>query len=866
VRGALSWESRAVAIRFGDCELSIDRRELRRDGEPVAMEPQVFDVLAHLVCNRERVVPKTELLDEVWGDRFVSESALTSRIKFARRAVGDTGRDQRAIKTIHGRGYRFVAGVETEAIATATDVGRSLSPDVAADADDPAKLLLGGLDSGIGAAVVFESPVIGRAMEVLDHMYDLAIDAGFHLGRGSAAGVGFRPYGCVIEVMDELLARAPGLIKQVPYGCQVEIERSLAGEPPSTRQRLFLAVRELLARAATERGVVVIFDDLDVASGETVALVNHMARLVERHRLVVAVTQRRGGRLDPRFEKITLGSETGDLDSGDLSWDLPGPMIEEFTAVAVATAGTRFDVADLSAASGLDRPNAEHVLDVALARGVVEPTVGGGYQFRDPELASRLVDAMAPHRRDAIRRAMATRLAAGGAVPERVAEHLLAAGDPVAAIPPALAAARRAADAHAHHEALRWTGAVLAHATGEDRRLLVTIRAQALAAIGDPGAIPAFRDALALTGPEGARSLRAGLARAAMFAGDLETAREALEGLEPDGGADDVAVALARGGLAYFTGQLDVAEEALGAVRGSVDGPLLPAMVLDAIALQGLIAHDRGEWFDRLRHELMATRDRPELAMTVFDSHLCVAEYLLYGPLPYAEVVSLAGELREQAEEAGARRATAFAVCLAGEAELLAGDLEAARRDLLTSVELHTALSADTGIAHSMQRLAEVELACGNPAEAERLLREALTLARWSPLAPHLLQRTYGTLIAAAPDAAAAVVTAEEALEILDGPSACEFCGVMVEIPAAIAFAQGGRFEQARSHLERAEEMAARWHGTAWQGAVAEAKAVLARAEGDDISSRRLFAEAAALFRQAGQVLDTERCREALDD
>src|ERR1700749_1878199 len=98
-----------VGGRFGDCELSVERIELRRAGQIVDMEPQVFDVLAYLLRHRERVVPKTELLDQIWGNRFVSESALSSRIKSARRAVGDTGRDQRVIKTIYGRGYRFVA-------------------------------------------------------------------------------------------------------------------------------------------------------------------------------------------------------------------------------------------------------------------------------------------------------------------------------------------------------------------------------------------------------------------------------------------------------------------------------------------------------------------------------------------------------------------------------------------------------------------------------------------------------------------------------------------------------------------------------------------------------------------------------------
>src|SRR5215207_6919768 len=100
-----------VTARFGDCEVSLERVELRRAEEVVGVEPQVFDVLAYLLRHRDRVVAKTELLDQIWGDRFVSESALTSRIKSARRAAGDTGRDQRIIKTIHGRGYRFVAEV-----------------------------------------------------------------------------------------------------------------------------------------------------------------------------------------------------------------------------------------------------------------------------------------------------------------------------------------------------------------------------------------------------------------------------------------------------------------------------------------------------------------------------------------------------------------------------------------------------------------------------------------------------------------------------------------------------------------------------------------------------------------------------------
>ena len=97
---------------FEDCELDLDRFELRRAGKVRPVEPQVFDLLAVLIRERRRVVPKEELLDTVWGSRFVSESALTSRVKAARQAIGDDGRGQRLIRTVHGRGYQFVAPVE----------------------------------------------------------------------------------------------------------------------------------------------------------------------------------------------------------------------------------------------------------------------------------------------------------------------------------------------------------------------------------------------------------------------------------------------------------------------------------------------------------------------------------------------------------------------------------------------------------------------------------------------------------------------------------------------------------------------------------------------------------------------------------
>ena len=96
---------------FSGCVLDIDRRELTRGHETVAVGPQVFDLLVYLVQNRERVVGKDELLDVVWAGRIVSESTLTSHINAVRKAVGDTGQEQRLIRTVARKGFRFVGDV-----------------------------------------------------------------------------------------------------------------------------------------------------------------------------------------------------------------------------------------------------------------------------------------------------------------------------------------------------------------------------------------------------------------------------------------------------------------------------------------------------------------------------------------------------------------------------------------------------------------------------------------------------------------------------------------------------------------------------------------------------------------------------------
>lgn len=103
-----------MTYEFGDLKLDLARQELIRNGNRVDVEPMVFQLIQFLVENRERLVPKEELFSLLWDDRAVSDSALSTCIKSARRAVGDAGNLQEVIKTVHGKGFRWIARVQSD--------------------------------------------------------------------------------------------------------------------------------------------------------------------------------------------------------------------------------------------------------------------------------------------------------------------------------------------------------------------------------------------------------------------------------------------------------------------------------------------------------------------------------------------------------------------------------------------------------------------------------------------------------------------------------------------------------------------------------------------------------------------------------
>jgi len=110
-----------MTLSFGEFELDIDAAELRSAGNRIDVEPQVFDLIALLATNAGRCVTKDEIIDQVWDGRIVSDSAISTRINAARKALGDDGSAQRIIKTVHGRGFRFDLTPQSEATASTAD-------------------------------------------------------------------------------------------------------------------------------------------------------------------------------------------------------------------------------------------------------------------------------------------------------------------------------------------------------------------------------------------------------------------------------------------------------------------------------------------------------------------------------------------------------------------------------------------------------------------------------------------------------------------------------------------------------------------------------------------------------------------------
>ena len=233
------------------------------------VEPQVLEVLCYLVEHRERMVPKTELLDKIWGDRFVSDSALTSRIKSARRAIGDNGRDQRLIRTVHGRGFRFVADTFVSDTGPAPATSPSPAPRPGPDdrgVDDRGVVVEALVDEVLialrerrGLAVAVAGQAGSTRIEAVEAVLLAAAAEGALVGRGG--GSGLRAFGGILDGPRAWIDRRPELLDALAAPCRDELVAVWAGEAPTSRPRLFVAVQELLVAAGRTGGAVLAVED-----------------------------------------------------------------------------------------------------------------------------------------------------------------------------------------------------------------------------------------------------------------------------------------------------------------------------------------------------------------------------------------------------------------------------------------------------------------------------------------------------------------------------------------------------------------------------------------------------------------------------
>jgi DNA-binding SARP family transcriptional activator/tetratricopeptide (TPR) repeat protein len=772
-------------------------------------------------------------------------------------------------------------------------------------------------ESGHGGTLLLSGPPGVGKSAVLDLAWASARGRGWRVGRGTASMVeGPWPYAPVLEALSDLCRRHPALLDGLDDVYRLEIERALSGRDvtwsgESGHQRLFVAAAELARLAAAGHGLMLVIDDIHEADEASLRLIHYLARCAMTEPVLLALAHRanppkavaevteslvaRGSgtriALEPLTESATrrlLEDRFPDLpaDRVDQIWEVsaglpfsilelgrsgegsPSGVLPVLAAPVVATfqraaaLGPTFTTDEFLAVAEVSEEEAYRHLEVGVASLLVE-AAEAGYRFRHALVREALLESMSPRARSTAEREIAEALAQLGEPPGRVARRFLAAGLPTRAVPYVLRAVETAGALGAYRDALGLIDGVRDHASPEDLPRLLSRRGDLLMALGDPETIDAYRKALTLTEGRERRLVQARLARAAGFVGDFDTARSALGEEMLEGDVADGPILLARGNLAYFTGDIDTAWDLSVQARQMLHTPDDPWQLVDMVTLQGLIAHQRGDWFERFRMELRQTQGKQRLASAVADAHLCVAEYVLYGPVPYPEVMTETEELRRRAEHMGALRGVAFATALIGEAAFLMGDLDRAERELLEAVDLHRDIDASAGQAHSLQRLAEVRVAQGDRREARDLLQRALPLARWSVISLHLLQRIHGTMIAAAPDSLAARAVVDQAEAALAETDRCTFCDVMLAVPATIACADVGDVTDARRHLAIAEQSASRWEGTAWPAAVLEARAHVALAEGHAEEAAELLREAARLFAGAGQPRDAGRCRSA---
>ena len=381
------------------------------------------------------------------------------------------------------------------------------------------------------------------------------------------------------------------------------------------------------------------------------------------------------------------------------------------------------------------------------------------------------------------------------------------------------------------------------------------------------GAVKAFSLALdAADAPAAVGRLHRRAAQALLMQHDAEQAEahlQAAETLTADP-AERARLVCLRANQAWERGDLDraqaLAEWARGLAQKDGDADDLAA-AQEALAI---VSHMQGDWRRGLELEIERLHDDgAALPARVFDIHHCIGQYHLYGDGLSDGVEEYARRVLALAEQSEAVRAQAFAWCLLGESLLLQARWEEAAGCLERSCDLHSSLGTRSG-ALPWQRLAELAVCRGAPAEAAEPLRRASAIATVSPMARHMWGRIYATaafgqIEQGDPEAAARSVRAAGAAAARYGE--CPTCSALLNPVAAEALTMLDDRDSARSYADAAAGVAGMFDSSAWRAMAESAAASVAAAEGDSVGARERFEAAAGLYERAGQPYWLQRSR-----
>ncbi len=336
---------------FGDCTLDTRRYELRRVGTRIPLRPKVFRVLVYLIEQRDRVVTRDEVLAQVWTNQYVGDETLTSCVKVARRAIGDTGRTQRVIQTVHSRGLRFVAEVTVvdgqPAPPIAPPQGQALAPTVS------------------------PPTLVGREAElsILHRWYTTARQGRRQVGFiAGEAGIGkttlvetFVAQVAVLEALGRLCRgpegahflawlrqHAPSWLGQMPALLSDADREALQRQVRETTQaRMLRELAEALEVLTAERPLVLVFEDLHWSDSATLEWLAYVARRRDPARLLVLATYRP---TEARLGAQPLYPVTRELLVHDQGAEL---VLEGLSVPAVATyLAQRFGAGEFATALG----------------------------------------------------------------------------------------------------------------------------------------------------------------------------------------------------------------------------------------------------------------------------------------------------------------------------------------------------------------------------------------------------------------------------------------------------------------------------------------------------------------------------------